>query len=325
MKLILKSILLFFLLLKFSFLFSETIVDSVYSDPVLDGYIMYEPSSQSYSVNNWMYDMGAGDINNQWVEPNTNTKAYFSFFLPDIVEGFYVDSAYVKLYQYQSVGQSIENQFPIWNVPNGDTISCVLNHILYGEELDQGDWEKGDQGNANTLDYNVGVVSDSPSEGYRYIDVTECVQNDYFENRSKNQYRLAFQIDTDYDFLGDFIAFVTSSGHDYPEIMPTLYLIFSNEISSTEDVISDSEVSISNYPNPFNPQTTITYSITEPGNVQLQVFNIKGQLIETLVDEFMDVGNHSVEWNADSQPSGIYLYRINAGTEIKTGRCLLLK
>jgi hypothetical protein len=60
----LKLVILFFtfFIFHFTFLISDTIIDSVYATPVLDGYIFYSQDSQAYQVNNWMYEIGAGDI-----------------------------------------------------------------------------------------------------------------------------------------------------------------------------------------------------------------------------------------------------------------------
>ncbi len=62
------------------------------------------------------------------------------------------------------------------------------------------------------------------------------------------------------------------------------------------------------YPNPFNPVTTIQFSVQTHGNASLQIYDITGKLVETLVDEFLEPGNHSVQWNASNFSSGIYFY-----------------
>jgi hypothetical protein len=69
-----------------------------------------------------------------------------------------------------------------------------------------------------------------------------------------------------------------------------------------------------NYPNPFNPRTTIEYSLSEPGLVQLKVFNLLGNEISTLVYENQSPGEHKVEWNAKGIPSGVYFIRLKVVT-----------
>ena len=85
-----------------------------------------------------------------------------------------------------------------------------------------------------------------------------------------------------------------------------------------------------NYPNPFNPTTEIPFSLPNPGAVQLKVYNVLGQEVVTLVDEYMPAGNHSVSWNGRSSDgasvsSGVYFYRINANDFAKTKKMMMLK
>ena len=85
-----------------------------------------------------------------------------------------------------------------------------------------------------------------------------------------------------------------------------------------------------NYPNPFNPSTTIRYSLQEASPVSIEIYNLRGQLVHTLVDEFKETGNHSVIWNGLDQnnrsvPSGVFLYRMKAGKYSSTKKMIMLK
>ena len=80
-----------------------------------------------------------------------------------------------------------------------------------------------------------------------------------------------------------------------------------------------------NYPNPFNPQTTIKYEIPENGNVKLGVYNIYGQEIAVLVNDFRKTGTYSVSFNGSNIPSGIYFYRLESNGYSAFNRMLLLK
>ena len=85
-----------------------------------------------------------------------------------------------------------------------------------------------------------------------------------------------------------------------------------------------------NAPNPFGPATTIEFELPRPGTVLLQIFDVQGRLVRTLVDEARSGGRHRVVWkgmdNQDGRvPSAVYLYRITAGSESATGKMLLLR
>jgi hypothetical protein len=80
-----------------------------------------------------------------------------------------------------------------------------------------------------------------------------------------------------------------------------------------------------NYPNPFNPTTTINYIIPEPGKVTVDIFNVTGQKVASLVNGQMSAGSHSVVWNAEKCSAGVYFYTVKAGNHTKTMKMTLLK
>ena len=80
-----------------------------------------------------------------------------------------------------------------------------------------------------------------------------------------------------------------------------------------------------NYPNPFNPSTTIKYLVPEFSQVQIKVFDVLGNEIETLVNEEKPVGTYELNWNAENLSNGVYFYRLQAGNFVETKKMLLLK
>ena len=80
-----------------------------------------------------------------------------------------------------------------------------------------------------------------------------------------------------------------------------------------------------NYPNPFNPTTKIEFALPQKGNVKLSVINILGKEIKVLINEEMEVGYNSVDFNASDLPSGVYFYQLKAGSFIDSKKMLLLK
>jgi hypothetical protein len=95
--------------------------------------------------------------------------------------------------------------------------------------------------------------------------------------------------------------------------------------TSAEEFTSTSFILYQNYPNPFNPVTQIDYNISNTSYVVLRVYDIMGQLITTLVDGLQSEGQYEVQWQAKDLPSGIYLYRLEAGGFSETKKLLLLK
>jgi len=80
-----------------------------------------------------------------------------------------------------------------------------------------------------------------------------------------------------------------------------------------------------NYPNPFNPLTKINYSVPQTSNVVITVFDILGNEIETLVNEEKSIGTYEITWIAENLPSGVYFYRLQAGSFVQTKKMVLLR
>ena len=102
-------------------------------------------------------------------------------------------------------------------------------------------------------------------------------------------------------------------------------------IGGTEEpALVSSPLGLANYPNPFNPVTDISYSLPTASLVKLTVYNIMGQEIATLVDEYKPAGAHVVTWrgmtdNGQPAASGVYFYRLEAADLSETKKMLLLK
>ncbi len=80
-----------------------------------------------------------------------------------------------------------------------------------------------------------------------------------------------------------------------------------------------------NYPNPFNPTTTIQFAVPTVSDVKLEVFNILGQKVTTLVNRRMEAGLHAVNFNASNLSSGVYFYRLQSGNFVQTKKMMLVK
>ena len=107
-----------------------------------------------------------------------------------------------------------------------------------------------------------------------------------------------------------------------------------SELVNTEDDViprpTDSVNLSQNYPNPFNPTTTIKFNVPVSGNTKVNVYNLRGQLVKTLVDEHLNAGSHSVTWegldnNNRNVASGVYFYKLETGAVSETKRMVLMK
>jgi hypothetical protein len=106
-------------------------------------------------------------------------------------------------------------------------------------------------------------------------------------------------------------------------------IVFRRYVAPTpveSEIIPPSEFTLlQNYPNPFNPSTNIKYSIPQASQAIIKVFDMLGNEIETLVNEEKPTGTYEITWNAESLPSGIYFYRLQAGEFVQTKKMVLMK
>ena len=109
-----------------------------------------------------------------------------------------------------------------------------------------------------------------------------------------------------------------------------LYALSNDTATSVKESSPDEFRLYGNYPNPFNPSTTISYHIPKLSDVNLTVFNLNGQAVDTLVNRVENAGRHSVVWNGKDYSgrqlaSGIYLYRLKAGDVTKTQKMTFIR
>lgn len=132
----------------------------------------------------------------------------------------------------------------------------------------------------------------------------------------KNQATLAF------GWTAEFDAQFTQAQKDFPNVT---YDAIGVEDETSPEVVTSYELS-QNYPNPFNPSTVINYQIVKGSHVNLKVFDILGNEIATLVNEFKPAGKYDIHFDAGKNlAAGIYFYRLSAGSFTETKKMLLLK
>jgi len=133
--------------------------------------------------------------------------------------------------------------------------------------------------------------------------------------------------------LSDFTG-LTTTGHLAQLIISgdpnTVYLdnimFFNGEVTAEDDIAQVNHSLSNNFPNPFNPVTNISFSLAESGQVSLEIYNLKGQLVETLIDGYRASNTYQLTWNAENAASGIYFYRLSVNNQtIDTKKMILLK
>ncbi|MDO9578336.1 MAG: FlgD immunoglobulin-like domain containing protein [Candidatus Cloacimonadales bacterium] len=131
-------------------------------------------------------------------------------------------------------------------------------------------------------------------------------------------------------------AFFNLSLSNFVEYTPadtllSFNVIVSNELAGADDLPLPAEYSLMNFPNPFNPSTTIRFDLPEAGKVKLTIYNIKGQKVKQLVSDQLAAGQHSCVWNGKDESnkqaaSGVYFYRLKVeGKKTLTNKMLMLK
>jgi Secretion system C-terminal sorting domain len=96
-------------------------------------------------------------------------------------------------------------------------------------------------------------------------------------------------------------------------------------VRNTRSSLPGSFVLFQNYPNPFNPSTTISYQLSVNEFVTLRIFDVLGREVAKLVNERQTAGNHSITFNANNLPNGVYFYRLRANTFVETKKLTVLK
>ena len=169
--------------------------------------------------------------------------------------------------------------------------------------------------------------------------ITECPKSSYEEEALYDLFTIYFELLRDEDAAkkvyadllqkypnSSFIVHVQNSlGTEEKKMQAVL-----SGIESSSDQPLPANFSLrANYPNPFNPQTTITYALPQASYVKIEIYNILGQKTITLVDEQLPAGYHTVRWSGRNEigervGAGIYLCRMQAGEFVKTQKMTLL-
>lgn len=120
------------------------------------------------------------------------------------------------------------------------------------------------------------------------------------------------------------------SHNNFGEISSAIWSFTTESTYSDDNIIPVATQLNYNYPNPFNPHTTISYQLAEKSKVKIDVFNLKGQIIKNLVNEEVSAGYYEIIWdgkdnNNSSVPSGVYFYRMKSDKDTDTKKMIMMK
>lgn len=234
-----------------------------------------------------------GTMNWQNIEPFSTEELY--------------DAYDFKLETYNNDINSI-----LWLSDRSEDVSKINHHYVLSD---------------GSLYYNTPVTLDQSNKGIHNLQLVNK-GNYSLANYCLNKYYLEYKNSMASE--GFSCPTYKSRGMDYTAISLYACKIPSEPVVTIDPLLTPVTLSCCNYPNPFNPETTISFEIPESGTVSLQIYNLKGQLIRTLINDFLPAGKQSLVWNGtdnENKPvaSGVYLYKIKAGKNSTTAKMLLLK
>ena len=163
--------------------------------------------------------------------------------------------------------------------------------------------------------------------GFNLYTSTGIITPNYTINPNNNiEYFLIFKPTEEIDYSGDIVFTANIEGFEEYRIPISANLI-SAGIGDTPELTT---AVFGNYPNPFNPETTIRFSVAKTQNVQISIYNVRGQLVKNLLDEDLSPGNHEIIWygtdnNGRNVSSGVYFYRFSTPENSQVNRMLLMK
>ena len=166
-------------------------------------------------------------------------------------------------------------------------------------------------------EYTGWTVSRSPPYEPFYIIFTTNGRADWIEQRQELMISL-----TDVYFVDENNGWAVG---DSGEILHTTNGGVSSVEENEIDIIPTNYYLSNNYPNPFNPSTAISWQVPVGSQQTLKIYDVLGNEVTTLINEYKPAGSYEVEWNASGLPSGVYFYQLKSGRFLETRKMLLLK
>ncbi len=239
-------------------------------------------------------------------------------------------------YTYDSNGNMV-----LWLLEKRDGTNWV-NYKRYTYTYDgnkivslQEDWDGTNWRNDERYTYTYDSSGNRTLKLHEDWDGTNWVTRNYACERSTYTYDSNGNITlllnenwdgTNWEYGNGSLSFTDTFGNNYSFYGEEIKIFYKTiiEVNENEFGIPDFSLSL-NYPNPFNPSATISYSLPQSGFVQLKIYDMLGQEVATLVNEIQQTGIHKVEFNANGLTSGVYFYKLQSGSFMDTKKLILLR
>ncbi|MCD6181142.1 MAG: choice-of-anchor D domain-containing protein, partial [Candidatus Cloacimonetes bacterium] len=230
--------------------------------------------------------------------------------------------------QWHFLNEECHNSISEWSEPLIVTISGTPEILVLTEQLDFGTVYVGLDSTKTIMISNLGngVLEAEPSTNTDEFSVYPSSFN--IEPGENLEIEITFT-PTYEGIIRDTLT-ILSNDPENPEI--EIFLTGEGQIQvSIDDEFNNAECVMNNFPNPFNPSTTIEFSIQNDSKIELSIYNIKGQKIKLLAQNEFTKGSHSILWNGNDESgkpvtSGIYYYKLNVNGKTEAmNKCLLLK
>jgi len=268
----------------------------------------------NYSLNaQWSSEWSSPEIESTsaagWLSFEKNGDEWnFRYFIVDATEFQIMNSTYSATaeytYTFTSAEQLAGNQiYSVVEDLTGDNITEFYVLSYYGDD-------------------------DPYRQSFKIIDITNG--NVLFE-KEDNSYYYTYPVIWDPD--NDGVLECTFSRYDYPDFSDYIYQVYNTGVTTNAPTNNPAIISFKldqNYPNPFNPETTISYSIQKSSNIKLEIYDINGRLVKTIVNDFLNAGNYNTVWDGSNAlgnkvASGAYFYQLKSNGFVTVKKMILLK
>jgi len=325
------------------FAFSSAAISQVKLDSGLVGYYLLDNEGETVAINmvTGADIMPDGEILNdpEWIDGISGSALQFSN----------TDSGHVEFGSYDPSADTDELSVSVWmnwaGLDGGWHSVCGKRDdwdpsmIMWDICLDQN--TGGVQFETNTADGKVFIISPDPPPFGEWIHLAVIFDGYWAEMYMEGEFvvdgEMTFGEGRDASFHlgcgttggGDCFSGGLDEFRVYNRVLSEDEIYALSEpptrIAQKENNIATDFVLGQNFPNPFNPSTTIGFSLAKPANVTLNIYNIAGQEIETLASGFYHSGRYEIPWMAKGQPSGLYFYVLQAGEYSETKKMVVQK